>query len=122
LASSGDDRSLKNPEELVGMPVGMTTGTRESFSAGGAGIIEGDTAALEWCRGGVVELNGRFYDWFTPIRKIDVRDGILNSIEDPSFGWSSLLIRPERNASRNRPHFNMSQNFATRGVYGEDFV
>jgi hypothetical protein len=92
LASSRDDRGLKNPEELVGMPVRMATGTRESFGAGGTGIIEGNTTALKWRGGGVVEFNGRCDDWFFRIRKIDVRDRILNSIEDPSLGWSSLVI------------------------------
>ena len=42
--------------------------------------------------GGVVEFNGRCNDWFFRIRKIDVREGILNSIEDPSLDWSSLVI------------------------------
>ena len=49
------------------MPVGMATGTRESFGAGGTGIIEGDTTALKWRGGGVFEFNGRCNDWFFQI-------------------------------------------------------
>ena len=122
LASSRDDRSFKNPEKLVGVPVGMATGTRESFGAGGTRIIEGNTATFEWRGGGVVEFNGRCNDWVFRVRKIDLGNGILNGIEDPSLGWSSSFIRSERNTPRDRSYFDMPHDFAAGSIHRENLV
>ena len=60
LVAAADDGSFENPEKLVGVPVGVATGTGEGCRGRREGGVEGDAAAFENRRGGIVEGDGGF--------------------------------------------------------------
>lgn len=60
LVAAADDGSFENPEKLVGVAVGVATGTGEGCRGRREGGVEGDAAAFENRRGGIVEGDGGF--------------------------------------------------------------
>ena len=60
LVAAADDGSFENPEKLVGVAVGVTTGAGEGCRGRREGGVEGDAATFENRRGGIVEGDGGF--------------------------------------------------------------
>lgn len=60
LVAAADDGSFENPEKLVGVAVGVTTGAGEGCRGRREGGVEGDAAAFKNRRGGIVEGDGGF--------------------------------------------------------------
>lgn len=90
LVSAGDDGGFEDPEELIGVAIGVATCAGKGSGGGGACGVEDSAAALEGGRGGVVERNGGFQDGPRGVGEIHERNGIGNGIEDPGLGGSAI--------------------------------
>ena len=76
LVATADDGRFENPEELVGVSVGMAAGAGEGCGRGGLRGVEGNASSFELGRCGIVERNGCFENRLGGIGNIDERDGI----------------------------------------------
>ena len=90
LVSARDDGGIQDPEELIGMAVGMAAGAGKGFGGGGIGVVKGNTSLFEGGRSGIVERDDGLHDRTGSVGQVDEGDGVGNGIKNPGSGGSAI--------------------------------
>ena len=116
------DRRIQDPDQLVGVAVGMAALAREGAGGRRIGVVEGDAPALDGGMRRIIERHGPDYPRGGWIRDVDLGDGVGYRVEDPRPRGAAGPVRFEGNPPGRRIDAGAAEHVSARRIDGEEPV
>ena len=120
LIAPGDDRRVEHPEEMIGVAVGMATGTGKRLRRRGGGRVEGNFSKAKRLGRRIGKGNRRHRCRMLPIGEIDERHFIGECRQHPGPHRRPAGIALEHHAVGPEAHRHAAEDRATGHVKSEE--